>query len=45
VLLRVNAAGHGFGSSQATYADMAADQLAFLYDQFGLSWHEPAGVK
>jgi hypothetical protein len=45
VLLRVNAAGQGFGSSQAICADMAMDQLAFLYDRFGLDWHEPAATK
>ena len=40
VLLRVNAAGHGMGSSRNERIDEDADILAFLYEQLGVTWRE-----
>ncbi len=42
VLLRVNAAGHGMGSSRNERIDEDGDILAFLYDQLGVSWRDGA---
>jgi prolyl oligopeptidase len=38
VLLRINAAGHGMGSSRNERVEEDADILAFLYDQLGVTW-------
>jgi prolyl oligopeptidase len=38
VLLRINAAGHGMGSSRNERVEEDADILAFLYDQLGATW-------
>jgi prolyl oligopeptidase len=40
VLLRVNASGHGMGSSRNERIEEDADILAFLYEQLGVSWRE-----
>jgi prolyl oligopeptidase len=40
VLLRINAAGHGMGSSRNERLDEDADILAFLYSQLGMTWRE-----
>jgi prolyl oligopeptidase len=40
VLLRVNASGHGMGSSRNERIEEDADILAFLYDQLGVTWRE-----
>lgn len=40
VLLRVNSAGHGMGSSRNERIDEDADILAFLYEQLGVNWPE-----
>jgi prolyl oligopeptidase len=42
VLLRTNASGHGMGSSRNERIDEDADILAFLYEQLGMAWREPA---
>jgi prolyl oligopeptidase len=42
VLLRTNASGHGMGSSRNERIDEDADILAFLYEQLGMTWREPA---
>jgi prolyl oligopeptidase len=42
VLLRVNSAGHGMGSSRNERIDEDADILAFLYEQLGVTWRETA---
>ena len=38
VLLRVNASGHGMGSSRNERIEEDADILAFLYEQLGVVW-------
>jgi prolyl oligopeptidase len=40
VLLRINASGHGMGSSRNERLDEDADILAFLYSQLGATWRE-----
>jgi prolyl oligopeptidase len=40
VLLRVNASGHGLGSSRTERIDEDADILAFLYERLGVIWRE-----
>jgi prolyl oligopeptidase len=42
VLLRVNSAGHGMGSSRNERIDEDADILTFLYEQLGVTWREDA---
>src|SRR5437762_8585974 len=38
VLLRINSAGHGMGSSRNERVEEDADILAFLYSQLGMAW-------
>ena len=38
VLLRINSAGHGMGSSRNERVEEDADILAFLYSQLGVTW-------
>ena len=40
VLLRINSAGHGMGSSRNELIEEDADILVFLYDQLGMSWRD-----
>jgi prolyl oligopeptidase len=40
VLLRVNASGHGMGSSRSERIEEDADILAFLYEQLAVTWRE-----
>jgi prolyl oligopeptidase len=44
VLLRTSASGHGQGSSRNERIEEDADILAFLYDQLGLTWRDPASA-
>jgi prolyl oligopeptidase len=40
ILLRINASGHGMGSSRDERLDEDADILTFLYDELGMSWRD-----
>jgi prolyl oligopeptidase len=45
VLLRINQAGHGMGSSRNERIEEDADILAFLYDQLGVIWRGDAPAR